>query len=257
VRWGIVLGIFVCAWAFDAAFAVRHGFFDLRVYYGALNHWVDGNGEIYDYLLPGTKYGFTYPPFAALRCCRWPTSAGTWRSGSACCSPSSPRSRCCTGWSSRLPAATAGRRGSCWASRPGSPWRFEPLRETFLFGQVNAVLLFLVAADLLFLVRYNRSVAGVGIGLATAIKLTPGIFIVYLVITRRFRAAMVASGTTMAATVFAAAVAPDASRDSGPTRCGTPAGSATSRSCPTSRSTASSTGGTRRSRRAWPGWRSS
>jgi alpha-1,2-mannosyltransferase len=90
---------------------------------------------------------------------------------------------------------------------------FEPLRETFLFGQVNAVLLFLVAADLLFLVRYNRSVAGVGIGLATAIKLTPGIFIVYLVITRRFRAAMVASGTTMAATVLAAAVAPDASRE--------------------------------------------
>src|SRR6185436_14659189 len=66
VRVGIVVGIFICAWAFDAAFAVRHGFFDLRVYYGALNHWVDGNGEIYDYLLPGTKYGFTYPPFAAL-----------------------------------------------------------------------------------------------------------------------------------------------------------------------------------------------
>jgi alpha-1,2-mannosyltransferase len=90
---------------------------------------------------------------------------------------------------------------------------FEPLRETFLFGQVNAVLLFLVAADLLFLVRYNRSVAGVGIGLATAIKLTPGIFIVYLIITRRFRAAAVASGTAMAATVLAGAVAPDASRE--------------------------------------------
>jgi alpha-1,2-mannosyltransferase len=90
---------------------------------------------------------------------------------------------------------------------------FEPLRETFLFGQVNAVLLFLVAADLLFLVRYNRSVAGVGIGLATAIKLTPGIFIIYLIITKRFRAAVVASGTTMAATVLAGAVAPDASRE--------------------------------------------
>ena len=35
-RAGIVARLFLCAWAFDAAFAVRHGFFDLRVYYGAI-----------------------------------------------------------------------------------------------------------------------------------------------------------------------------------------------------------------------------
>ena len=45
--------------------ARRNHFFDLRVYYGALNHWAHG-GEIYDYLKPVTPYGFTYPPFAAL-----------------------------------------------------------------------------------------------------------------------------------------------------------------------------------------------
>jgi len=213
VRVGIVLGIFICAWAFDAAFAVRHGFFDLRVYYGALNHWVDGNGEIYDYLLPGTKYGFTYPPFAALT--MLPMAYLGWHVAIAI---------------SLLLTVVASVAVLYWLVEPmarrhgWSPWfvlgitaglavAFEPLRETFLFGQVNAVLLVLVAADLLFLVRYNRSVAGVGIGIATAIKLTPGIFIVYLVITRRFRAAMVASGTTMAATVLAAAVAPDASRE--------------------------------------------
>ena len=55
--------------------------------------------------------------------------------------------------------------------------------------------------------------AGVGIGLATAIKLTPGIFIVYLLVTGRWRAAAVATGTAAAATLLAAALAPDASRE--------------------------------------------
>jgi alpha-1,2-mannosyltransferase len=212
-RAAIVLGLFLCAWAFDAAFAVRHGFFDLRVYYGALNHWVDGSGELYDYLLPRTKYGFTYPPFAALT--MLPMAYLGWHVAIAI---------------SMLLTVVAAVAVLYWLVEPiarrhgWSAWfalgvaaalavAFEPLRETFLFGQVNAVLLFLVAADLLFLVRYNRSVAGVGIGLATAIKLTPGIFIVYLIITGRFRAAAVASGTAMAATVLAGAVAPDASRE--------------------------------------------
>src|SRR3954454_23199924 len=61
-----VLVFFVAVWAFLAAFAERHGFFDLRVYYGAVNFWVSGGGQVYDYLLPQTEYGFTYPPFAAV-----------------------------------------------------------------------------------------------------------------------------------------------------------------------------------------------
>jgi alpha-1,2-mannosyltransferase len=212
-RVAIVLGLFICAWAFDAAFAVRHGFFDLRVYYGAINHWADGSGELYDYLLPRTKYGFTYPPFAAL--VMLPMSVIGWHVAIVV---------------SMLLTAVAAVAVLYWLVEPiarrhgWSKWfvlgiavalavAFEPMRETFLFGQVNAILLVLVAADLLFLVRYNRSVAGVGIGLATAIKLTPGIFIVYLIITKRFRAAAVASGTMMAATLLAGAVAPDASRE--------------------------------------------
>jgi alpha-1,2-mannosyltransferase len=212
-RIGIVLGLFLCAWAFDAAFAVRHGFFDLRVYYGAINHWADGSGELYDYLLPRTKYGFTYPPFAALT--MLPMAYLGWHVAIAI---------------SMLLTVVAAVAVLYWLVEPvarrngWSTWfvlgiaaalavAFEPMRETFLFGQVNAILLLLVAADVLFLVRYNRSIAGVGIGLATAIKLTPGIFIIYLIITKRYRAAAVASGTTMAATVFAGAVAPDQSRE--------------------------------------------
>src|SRR5205823_2463127 len=62
----LLLALAAATWAFLAVAAVRHGYFDLRVYYGALNHWVGGRGELYDYLLPNTRYGFTYPPFAAL-----------------------------------------------------------------------------------------------------------------------------------------------------------------------------------------------
>ena len=47
-----------------------------------------------------------------------------------------------------------------------------------------------------------------GVGLATALKLFPGIFIVYLLATRRWRAAAVASATAAAATLLAAAIAP-------------------------------------------------
>jgi alpha-1,2-mannosyltransferase len=210
---GIVVVLAVCAVAFDAAFAVRHGFFDLQVYFGAINYWVGGTGEIYDYLLPTTKYGFTYPPFAALA--MLPMAVIGWHIAIvislvltvvaavaviyALVEPLARR----RGWDTWFVVALA-----CCAATV-----FEPMRETFLFGQVNSILLALVAADLLLLVRFKRSVAGVGIGLATAIKLTPGVFIVYLLITKRFRAAAVATGTTLAATVLAGAVAPDASRE--------------------------------------------
>src|SRR6185503_21371042 len=72
---------------------------------------------------------------------------------------------------------------------------FEPVRETITFGQVNTLLLTLVAGDMLLGVARGRRWAGVGIGLATAIKLTPGVFILYLLITRRWRPAGVATGT--------------------------------------------------------------
>ncbi|BCB74264.1 membrane protein [Phytohabitans flavus] len=87
---------------------------------------------------------------------------------------------------------------------------FEPVRDTFSFGQVNLVLLILVVADT-HLLRQTRF-HGVGIGIASAIKLTPGIFIIYLLVTGQRRAAAVAGGTAGAATLIAFAIAPDASR---------------------------------------------
>jgi alpha-1,2-mannosyltransferase len=88
----------------------------------------------------------------------------------------------------------------------------EPVRETVNFGQVNLLLLFMATADVLLLIGPGRRLGGIGIGIATAIKLTPGVFILYLLVTKRWRAAAVATATAGAATWLAATIAPDASR---------------------------------------------
>ncbi|WBB89187.1 glycosyltransferase family 87 protein [Verrucosispora sp. WMMC514] len=207
----VVLAVAVAG--FLSVAAVRHGFFDLQVYRGALVWWVHDGGEIYDYLKPGTQYGFTYPPFAALVMLpmgylSWhaaivvSVAAGVLTSAVLIWWLLDPVSRR-AGWTRWFAFAVA----LCLVAA------FEPMRETINFGQVNTLLLFLVAVDLLRLLPGGNRWAGVGIGLATAIKLTPGIFIVYLLVTRRWRAAVTASGTATAATVLAAALFPDASRE--------------------------------------------
>ena len=74
----------------------------------------------------------------------------------------------------------------------------EPVRLSLQLGQVNLVILAVVVADLLG--PDKRRWAGVGIGIVAGIKLTPALFIVYLVLIGRRRAAAVAS-LTFAATV--------------------------------------------------------
>jgi alpha-1,2-mannosyltransferase len=84
---------------------------------------------------------------------------------------------------------TAGRVGLTLALAAGCLW-LEPVIATLNFGQVNLLVLALTVADLGLSDR--RWFKGVGIGVAIGIKLTPAIFVVYLLVTRRFRAAAVA-----------------------------------------------------------------
>jgi alpha-1,2-mannosyltransferase len=81
------------------------------------------------------------------------------------------------------------------------------VRETFGWGQVALILAILVMADVRALDR-GKPWAGVGIGLAAAIKVTPAFFILYLLAARRWRAAATAAGTALAATLLAYAVGP-------------------------------------------------
>jgi alpha-1,2-mannosyltransferase len=209
----IVLALAGAAWAFVSEFAVRHGFFDLKVYYGAINYWAHGRGEIYDYLQRLSKYGFTYPPFAAVA--MLPMAVLSWQvtiTGHVVATTAAtlallywflgPVARR-YGWPVWFTVAV----GGCLVAV------FEPLRETMAFGQVNMMLVVLVVGDLLLLVGRRSPAGGIGIGLATAVKLTPGVFILYLLLARRFRAAFVASSTALAATVLAALVSPAASRE--------------------------------------------
>jgi alpha-1,2-mannosyltransferase len=73
----------------------------------------------------------------------------------------------------------------------------EPERTNLKYGQVNVLITLLVLADLALPSRLR----GAGIGLAAGLKLTPAIFAVYLLATRRYRAA------ATAAAVFAGTVA--------------------------------------------------
>ncbi|GAA3349118.1 glycosyltransferase 87 family protein [Amorphoplanes nipponensis] len=190
-----------------------HFFFDSRVYTGAVRYWFRDDGMVYDWLEDGTPYGFTYPPFAGLLMAPMAflpfplvlivagaaTIASTalvtwWLAG-----PLIRRSP----WPPRLAGALAVALALC----------FEPVRETFGFGQVNTLLLTLVVGDVLFGVARGRRWGGIGIGLATAVKLTPGVFILYLLVTGRWRAAGTAIAAAAAATLVAAGLFPDESRE--------------------------------------------
>lgn len=222
-------------------FGRPYGFFDMKIYHGAVEWWLNG-GELYEFVAPNTRLGFTYPPFAALAML-----------------PMAGMSAIAAGFVNAVASVVA--LGLVLtmllvpiADRCGWPrWTtvgvalplalaIEPTRETIGFGQVNLLLFGLVMADLLALrwrsgrglprlraqaprdrtgeparfpagaalarLWYSGAWAGVGIGLATAVKLTPGLFIVYLLAARQWRAAMVASGTAAGASLLAWTVAP-------------------------------------------------
>ena len=82
----------------------------------------------------------------------------------------------------------------------------EPIRTTLGYGQVNTLLMAFVVADLLPDVERQRRrlPQGVLTGLATAIKLTPGLFIVFFFLIGRKRAAVTAVLSFAAFTVLGA-----------------------------------------------------
>jgi alpha-1,2-mannosyltransferase len=98
--------------------------------------------------------------------------------------------------SGRTPAATG---GDSWRSAvlavavAGALW-LEPITSTLGYGQVNLLIAFLIVSDLS---RRDASRSkGVLIGLAAGLKLTPLIFVPYLFLSGRRRAAAIALSTT-------------------------------------------------------------
>jgi alpha-1,2-mannosyltransferase len=183
-------------------YAQPHYFFDLRIYRGALGFWTHG-GSLYDYADPQwADKGFVYPPFAAL--CMLPmrvlpfqvTGAvlGVIDIGIVAIVATS-----CVRWLGWRPLLAPLLVPLLLA--------LQPVHATIGYGQINLILLALVFFDVVALRRGWRT-AGLGIGLATAIKITPGLFVVYLLLTRRWRAAATAGATILIATALGAAVDP-------------------------------------------------
>ncbi|PSK66760.1 Polyprenol-phosphate-mannose-dependent alpha-(1-2)-phosphatidylinositol mannoside mannosyltransferase [Micromonospora sp. MH33] len=218
-RTGIVAAVAYAAWLAIGAFGRPYNFFDMKIYHGAVVYWASGN-ELYDFIAPSTTLGFTYPPFAGLAMLpmSWlPVDAAGWLNAlasiaalavvlAALLRPIVDR----LGWSLWFTVGIATPLAAA----------IEPSRETLGYGQVNLLLFALIMADLVGLrwrarrgthyetadsalarFVYSGAWAGVGIGLATAIKLTPALFVGYLVITRQWRAALIAVGTTVGVTI--------------------------------------------------------
>lgn len=187
-----------------------HDFFDLKIYMRAMDWWAAGN-PLYDYVQPDRVQGelyFTYPPFAALLL--RPFAALPLGATIAIFTALTIIAVVVTTWWLVKPVIERHALPRWFTAIVAVLLVFavESTRETITFGQINMLLVVLILADLLFAVPRNSRWAGVGIGLATALKLFPGIFIVYLLATRRWRAAVVASAAAAAATLLAAAVEP-------------------------------------------------
>ncbi|MEE6257967.1 glycosyltransferase family 87 protein [Plantactinospora sonchi] len=187
-----------------------HNFFDLKIYMSAMRWWADGH-PLYDYVqadgLQSELY-FTYPPFAALLL--RPFAGLRLGATVTIFTVLSLVALVVTTWWLVAPLVERHRLARWFALGFAVPLvlAMESTRETLAFGQINMLLVILILGDLLFAVPRNSRWAGVGIGLATALKLYPGIFIVYLLAARRWRAAIGASVAAAVATLLAAAVAP-------------------------------------------------
>jgi alpha-1,2-mannosyltransferase len=204
----ILVAVWATAVVTHAWYGDRHRFFDFDIYYRAVRWWAQGH-DVYSYSQTDPvqgSLGFTYPPCAALLL--RPLAEMPLGAAQAVFGTVSVAALIAAVWC--LVAPVAARYGyPSWfgvaLALPVVSW-LEPVRETFTFGQINFILIGLVVVDLLVAVPRRSRLAGVGIGLAAAIKLTPAIFVVYLLLTRRWRAAATAAMAALVANLVGAAL---------------------------------------------------
>jgi Glycosyltransferase family 87 len=185
-------------------FAIAWRPFDLSIYLWGGNAVTHG---LRLYLIQSRANWFTYPPFAAalftpLAALPAVVVDVAWELASAAA----------LAWSCVLALKLAGWRTSktVTAAVVGACFLLEPVYHTLYLGQVNLLLLALVMTDIWRTARGRT--AGLGVGLAAAVKLTPAIFIVLLLLTRRTRSAVIAAATFASCALAGWLVDPSASR---------------------------------------------
>ncbi|MBO0812512.1 MAG: DUF2029 domain-containing protein [Microlunatus sp.] len=199
-----LVAVFVAGTSFGAPlYPWKPGIVDLDVYLKAAAALLAGHDPYH----LGTGLPFLYPPFAAILAIplTWLPHTGLqigWAVAVALAVIAILHRFGLTGWRLSLISAAAVR-------------VVEPINQTVAFGQLGVFLVALVLLDLVPGPRViperrggRRLPQGLLVGLAAAIKLTPGLFFVYLLAIRKFRAAAVAIGTMIATALIALLVAP-------------------------------------------------
>jgi alpha-1,2-mannosyltransferase len=188
---------------------------DFQVYRLGGQHVVGADLYSVDVTVLGRHLLFTYPPLAALLF--WPFAHLSVFAGQMT-------------WNAvDLVALTALLAVSVAAARARPPvrtdWRaalmllapigflLYPVRSDLLLGQINIILTLMIVADLTMDIswRGRHLPRGVLVGVAAAIKLTPLVFIAYLIVSRQWRNARNATLSCLGATGVLFAVNPRAS----------------------------------------------
>jgi Glycosyltransferase family 87 len=200
----IIYGTLLLELGVLATFAAIYRPFDLNIYLWGGNAVTHG---LRLYQVEADKNWFTYPPFAAalftpLAAMPAVLARFLWELASVAA----------LAWACVLTLRLAGYRPTraVTAAMVEGSLLLEPMYHTLYLGQVNLLLLALVLNDVWLAARGKR--AGIGIGIAAAIKLTPAIFIVLFLLTRRTRDAVMAAATFAGCAMIGYLVDPAASR---------------------------------------------
>ena len=162
-----------------------NGLLDLQIYTNSARSWLNG-GSLYEYHDPTFHLSATYPPIGPVLFSALTPFTADGREVLYTALNLLALFGCA--WSVAGLARIAPEKRFEW-----SAWAFAastvtiPVWLTLRQGQINIIIWLLVLADLNAL-RRSRRYAGVAIGLAAAIKLLPGLFIVWLAITKRWKA---------------------------------------------------------------------
>jgi alpha-1,2-mannosyltransferase len=187
---------------------------DIDVYRMGAQAWLDGRPLYADgttfHTAGGLDLPFTYPPLAAIAFCplRWLPL------------PAASAAITATTLVLLIAAMTLVLSGlDVWPrpqATPEPPWLrrcwlaaalaalavvpFEPIQSNFSFGQINVVLMTLVIADCV--PRRTPWPRGLLLGLAVALKLTPAVFLLYFLLRRDGRAALITVASFLSATAL-------------------------------------------------------
>lgn len=182
-----------------------NGLLDLQIYTNSARSWLDGR-SLYDYRDPTFNLSAAYPPFGPLLFSVLTPFTADGREVVFTGVNLAALFGCA--WSVSGLARIDPQRRLTW-----SVWAFSaslvtiPVWLTLRQGQINVIIWLLVLADLNAM-RSSRRWSGLGIGLATSLKLLPGLFVVWLAITQRWRTLIQAIAAFAAATALGWFLAP-------------------------------------------------